>query len=248
MIELLQRLYTQHNLNPEGVADLLHFHYADGDGGGGDGGEGGDKAGDGDKGGSGAGDKGGDKAGEGDGDKSGEGEDGGDKDGGLTKEQLTAELAKTRREAASHRTKGVAKQKELDAANARISEINKILGIDDPSQSPEKIKQQLDETTAKFRQERLRNVVIVVAGKQQADPTLTWALLQSGNSLKDVDIEATDLETQVGEMVTALVTEHPKLKTDEKPARGGADRESGASGDKGNDMNARIRRFAGRTS
>jgi len=170
----------------------------------------------------------------------------GDADG-LDEAGLRTELARARKEAAKYRTEGKKNSERVTALESQMKSIAKALGQDGQDPDPEQLQRQLGEERARFRQERLRNLVTSAAGKEKADAQLAWALLHASGDLDNVDIAADDLDEQIAQRVKAAVEGNPRLKLDDGAARGGADMGAGGAGQKALSMNDLIRRGAGRT-
>lgn len=229
-----------------------------GDGGGGDGGAGGGdggKGGGGDdgKGGAGGGDKGGDKGG-GSGGDDGKGKDdkkgkgGDDDDEGLTPAELRDALARVRKENAQRRASGTATKAELDKANASIEAIQKALGLTPDSQDPAKLTADITKLQGDLRQARIENAFNRVAATMGADVSLTWAYLFASGEIATIEGEGDELAKAIREKVKGALDANPKLKADATPARSGGDHKGGGNGNGTADMNAAIRRAAGRSS
>lgn len=154
----------------------------------------------------------------------------------------------TRSEAASARTSA----KETAAKEARdalLAEIGKALGKEDKP-DPEKLKADLESSSAKHRGALVELAVVRAAGKAGADVD---ALLDSRAfvaRLDKLDPSADDFATKVTEEIAAAVRDNPKLSAGQPATRSGGQVQGGA-GDSGGEeswesMEKRAR--AGRTS
>lgn len=154
----------------------------------------------------------------------------------------------TRSEAASARTSA----KEAAAKEARetlLAEIGKALGQEDKL-DPEKLKADLESSSAKHRGALVELAVVRAAGKAGADVD---ALLDSRAfvaRLDKLDPSADDFAAKVTEEIAAAVRDNPKLSAGQPATRSGGQVQGGA-GDSGGEeswesMEKRAR--AGRTS
>lgn len=143
-----------------------------------------------------------------------------------------AEMRKLRAEAASSRVSA----KETAAEEARkslLAELSKALGVGgDAPTDPEKLKADLEKTTAERRSTLVELAVVRSAGKLGADAE---ALLDSRgflSKLGKLDPAADDFATLVQDEIAAAVKDNPRLSAGTPATRSGGEI-TGGSADKG---------------
>ncbi|MFE4651537.1 hypothetical protein [Streptomyces sp. NPDC056707] len=142
--------------------------------------------------------------------------------GGETNWQAEAE--KWKAQARKHEDRSKSTTTELQRQSALLAQLAEKAGIklDDGKPDPDKLAQQLTATQSKARHSAVELAVYRAASKHSADAD---ALLDSRGFLKqvdDLDPDADDFATKVGDAIKAAVESNPKLKTaPAPPARSG---------------------------
>ncbi|MFD9920647.1 hypothetical protein ACFWXR_14335 [[Kitasatospora] papulosa] len=137
-----------------------------------------------------------------------------------------AEAEKWKAQARKHEDRSKNTTTELQRQSALLAQLAEKAGIklDDGKPDPEKLTQQLTATQGKARQSAVELAVYRAASKHAADPD---ALLDSRGFLQqvdDLDPDADDFTTRVGDAIKAAVDSNPKLKTaPAPPARSGTE-------------------------
>ncbi|MET8511977.1 hypothetical protein [Streptomyces sp. NPDC005077] len=137
-----------------------------------------------------------------------------------------AEAEKWKAQARKHEDRSKSTATELQRQSALLAQLAEKAGIklDDGKPDPDKLAQQLTATQGKARQSAVELAVYREATKHSADPD---ALLDSRGFLKqvdDLDPDADDFATKVGDAIKAAVESNPKLKTvPAPPARSGTE-------------------------
>jgi hypothetical protein len=139
-----------------------------------------------------------------------------------------AEAEKWKAQARKHEDRSKNTNAELQRQADLIAKLAEKAGIplNDGKADPDKLAQQLTTSQAKARQSAVELAVYRAAGKHSADAD---ALLDSRGFLKhveDLDPDADDFATKVGDAIKAAVESNPKLKaatTPAPPARSGTD-------------------------
>lgn len=161
---------------------------------------------------------------------------------GEEKQQLDFEstksaLKETRKEAAANRVEAKALREELATLKKGLAQALGIGGKGEESSDVKELTKQVQALTSKLSTTERREAFRTVAAKLGADPDLTWAYLAAEGSLDgpDVDVQA---------LVKAALKSKPQLKVGQVVSTG----DEGAGGGRGKtkDMNAFIRRAAGR--
>ena len=133
-------------------------------------------------------------------------------------EDLQKQIKDLRKESAGYRTKKNEFEKELADLKDRLA---KSLGLkEDEDNDSDKLSEELTRLQGKYRQERLKNAFYRVAAEQQADADLTWAVLQLGGQIADIDVDSDDFEADLTKIVKTTVDGNPKLKNAYKPNTG----------------------------
>ncbi|CAM5332140.1 MULTISPECIES: hypothetical protein [Streptomyces] len=138
--------------------------------------------------------------------------------GGETNWQAEAE--KWKAQARKHEDRSKSTNSELQRQAALLAKLAEKAGIelDDGKADPDKLAQQLTASQTKARQSAVELAVYRAASKHSADPE---ALLDSRGFLKqvdDLDPEADDFATKVGDAIKSAVESNPKLKSATAPA------------------------------
>lgn len=99
-----------------------------------------------------------------------------------------------------------------------------------PEEVVAEMEKKFEDLQEKLAASRIREKVIVEAGKQKAKVKLLMAFLKDEGSLKDLDADADDLESKITKIVQAAIEEEPNLReTGGTPTRGGTDLNGGGS-------------------
>lgn len=153
----------------------------------------------------------------------------------MTPDQLQAELAKVRAEAAKHR---VSANDATTALEALRNSLAKALGLKtDGSEDPEKV---IVDLQSKYRQERLHNSFLRAAAEVKADAGLAWAVISTNGKLDKFSPDSETLDADMIKEVREMVKANPKLSTTEPPKNSGGEVTGGTQGGKV-DMNTLIR-------
>lgn len=121
--------------------------------------------------------------------------------GGLTLEQVKAELAKVRREAASHRTKNAA----LEAAEA-TRKAAEMTDLEKAQAATKALEASVASAQNEAKQARAEVAITKAAAKAGLPAELAIRLLRG-----DVEFDANGQPTGVDEAIADLVKEHPQL-------------------------------------
>ena len=133
-------------------------------------------------------------------------------------DDLQKQIKDLRKESAGYRTKKNEFEKELADLKDKLA---KSLGLkEDDEKDGDKLSDELARLQDKYRQERLKNAFYRVAAKNEADADLTWAVLQSGGQIADIDVDSDDFEADLTKIVKTTVEGNPKLKNAYKPNTG----------------------------
>lgn len=156
------------------------------------------------------------------------------------KSQEDTRIQKLNRESAKYRTERNQLQEQLqqiqqerEAESARWDKIKAALGIgDDGEESPEEklkaVQATADEKAteaqriaSEYRDYKVRNEVSAAARKAGADGDLVADLLAGRGALTKLDPDADDYSSQVEQLVTETITQHPTLATKRVPSTSG---------------------------
>lgn len=149
------------------------------------------------------------------------------------REGLVKMISDLRKENASSRT--TAKQQAADEAKQEIAQtIGKALGLvkDDEPVDPAELTKQIEQSKVGERTAQVHLAVFKAAPTHQGDPT---ALLDSSSflaKLSDLDPNASDFDTKVGEVIKKAVTANPKLKAGPASSSSSVDHPGGGGGPK----------------
>lgn len=144
-------------------------------------------------------------------------------------------VEKLRAENAKYRTKAKETAEAKDAEkNELIQQIGKALGlVDDTPEDPTKLIEaataERDHMAAQLRQYKVNDAIRAAAPDGTDIPLLT-ALLNSNNSLSELDLSSDDYHAQVAQAVTTAIDTHPNLRTQVVPPASGVDPTNTTSG------------------
>lgn len=137
-------------------------------------------------------------------------------------------VEKLRAENAKYRTKAKETAEAKDAERDQlIQQIGKALGfVDDTPEDPTKLIEaataERDQLAAQLRQYKVNDAIRNAAPTGTDIPLLT-ALLNSNNSLSELDLSSDDYHAQVAQAVTTALDTHPNLRTQVVPQASGVD-------------------------
>lgn len=140
----------------------------------------------------------------------------GDKDGTDADPRIT----RANQEAANYRTKLRAEEKARKESETKLEQILKGLsslsGNGEEQQTPEQMLEAAEkravENESRYKQLLATSTLNNVLGKVGADVELARAVVSHDERFKALDPEADDYSSQVGDIVTEVVTQYPKLK------------------------------------
>lgn len=149
------------------------------------------------------------------------------------RDALVKMIGDLRKENASTRT--TAKKQAADEARAELAQsIGKAIGLvkDDEPVDPAELAKQIEQSKTSERTAQIHLAVFKTAGKHLGDPE---ALLDSSSflaKLSDLDPNASDFDTKVGEVIKTAVDANPKLKSSSTPGSSSVDHPGGGGAPK----------------
>lgn len=180
--------------------------------------------------------------------------DGGDGGTGANIDNLDDALAalnKTRKEAASYRTKHKdleSKVEKLNSYKEKFDKFSKVFGDNgDGEPDPEQIKSENQKLNQAINSQRLENTFLRVAMDPEvnADTELAWAYLNAKDAFKEIDPNDAKAGEKVKEIVSEAVKSNPKLANGPGGRDVGDDGQNNGggspSGEGNSEMNAFIR-------
>ncbi|MGL5829454.1 MAG: hypothetical protein ACRC0L_07785, partial [Angustibacter sp.] len=125
--------------------------------------------------------------------------------GGMTPEQMQAEITRLRNESGRYRTERNNQRDNAGQLQQQFDQMRqgmaRALGLENDEPDAGELQGQLQTTQAQYRRERLQNVVLVDSLSQNADPSLMWAHLFASGALDDLDINGGDFAETVNRRV-----------------------------------------------
>lgn len=129
-------------------------------------------------------------------------------------ERLTKELKEVRKEAAENRVKSKQSEQSLDGLRKALAQS---LGLEpeaekDPKALVDELQKKLDTTTARYRQERLRNEFARAARSMQVDEEIAYAVMTINGDFEGLDLDDTALRSELAARITEAVKRNPRIQ------------------------------------